>query len=293
MTLVKSIRALDRGLKIIELIAARSSASLHELHLATGLPKATLLRILKTLIDRKWVRLRADSPSYVAGPLLLPGARAPRQHNALGAVAIPVLDTLSQKVVWPSDLGVRRGDTMWIIEHSRRNARFVINRNAVGRRPRFLQSALGRAYLAYCPPDERQDILQLLRQSSHPDDRRAQATRWVTAMLKQTREQGYGVREPGYWAGADDFGNDVSSIAVPLMHSERVIACLNLLWVSDAMPTEEFARRHLATLKEAADDLARRFAVYYEFEGFWRPHNDRATRGGRDDYAASRLIPGK
>ena len=46
MSLVKSIRALDRGLKIIELIAARSSASLHELHLATGLPKATLLRIL-------------------------------------------------------------------------------------------------------------------------------------------------------------------------------------------------------------------------------------------------------
>jgi IclR family mhp operon transcriptional activator len=264
MSLVKPIRALDRGLQIIELIAARSSASLHELHLATGLPKATLLRILRTLADRKWVQLRANSPSYVAGPLLLPGARAPRQHNALGTVAIPVLDALSQKVVWPSDLGIRRGDTMWIIEHSRRNARFVINRNAVGRRPRFLQSALGRAYLAHCPQDERQDILRLLRQSTHPDDRRAQATRWVTTMLKQTRDQGYGEREPGYWAGADDFANDVSSIAVPLMHGERVIACLNLLWVSDAMTTEEFARRHLATLRYAADDLAHRVAAHHE-----------------------------
>ena len=45
---------------------------------------------------------------------------------------------------------------------------------------------------------------------------------------------------------------------------ERVIACLNLLWVSDAMTTEEFACRHLATLKEAADDLARRFAARHE-----------------------------
>jgi hypothetical protein len=36
-------------------------------------------------------------------------------------------------------------------------------------------------------------------------------------MALQTRAQGYGVREPGYWAGADDFGDEVSSIAVPVV----------------------------------------------------------------------------
>ena len=261
MSRVKSIRALDRGLQIVELLAARSSISLHDLHVASGLPKATLLRILKTLAGRKWVQQRSGSASYAAGPALLPGAKIPRRHGALASLAVPVLDALSHKVVWPSDLGVRRGDTMWIIEHSRRSARFVINRNAVGRRPRFLQSALGRAYLAFCPEDERREILQRLQQSSHPDDRRAHATKWVRAMLAQTRAQGYGAREPGYWAGADDFGGDVSSIAVPLMNGERVIACLNLLWVADAMGTEEFARKHLAALEAAASELARRFAA--------------------------------
>jgi hypothetical protein len=34
--------------------------------------------------------------------------------------------------------------------------------------------------------------------STHPDDRRAHATKWVAALLEQTRKQGYGAREPGY-----------------------------------------------------------------------------------------------
>jgi IclR family mhp operon transcriptional activator len=261
MSAVKRIRALDRGLQVIELVAARGSASLHELSVASGLPKATLLRILETLVDRGWLQFTPTSLRYVASPRLLPGRKTPRRSSTLSTLAIPVLEALSREVVWPSDLGVRRGDTMWIIEHSRRNAHFVINRDAVGRRPRFLQSALGRAYLAFCPDEERRDILRRLQQSSHPDDRRAHAARWVAGMLAQTRQQGYGVREPGYWAGADDFGDDVSSIAVPLMHGRRVIACLNLLWVSDAMSTEEFAHRHLASLTQAAERLARHVAA--------------------------------
>jgi len=259
MSAVKPIRALERGLQIVELLAARSSASLHDLHLSTGLPKATLLRILKTLIERKWVQPRPSDTSYVAGPLLRFGEKPSRQDNALARAAIPVLDALSKNVVWPSDLAIRRGDTMWIIEHSRRHARFVINRNVVGRRPRFLQSAMGRAYLAFCPQDEREEILRRLQRSSHPDDRRANATRWLADMLKQTRAQGYGAREPGYWADTDDVGGDINSIAVPLMRRERTIACLNLLWVSDAMSIEAFAAKYLAALKQAADDLARRF----------------------------------
>lgn len=260
MSQVKPIRALERGLQIIELLAARGSVSLHELHLATGLPKATVLRILKTLGDRRWVQSRPSAATmYVAGPRLIADGKQPRQHNVLTRLAIPVLDDLARKAVWPSDLAVRRGDAMSIIEHSRRKARFVINRNVVGRRPRFLQSAMGRAYLAFCPTDERLEILQRLQQSSHPDDRRAHVAKWIAEMLRETRVQGYGAREPGYWADADDIGDEISSIAVPLLHGPRVIACINLLWVSDAMPVKQFADKYLTTLRQAADDLVRHF----------------------------------
>jgi IclR family mhp operon transcriptional activator len=65
------------------------------------------------------------------------------------------------------------------------------------------------------------------------------------------------VREAGYWAGADDLGDEVSSIAVPVMIGEKVIGCINLLWVASASSVEDFARKHLRVLKEAAVRLAR------------------------------------
>jgi IclR family mhp operon transcriptional activator len=257
---VKTIRALDRGLQIVEIVTAGGAMSLHELHLATGLSKATLLRVLGTLARRGWVEPRPDGTTYAISSLPTPNPRLARQQR-LSRLAIPLLDALSRKVVWPSDLGIRRGDAMWIVEHSRRNARFIINRNAVGRRPRFLQSALGRAYLAFCPEEERHEILRRLQQSSHPDDRRVNASTWVAKMIGETRQRGYGAREPGYWADTDELGGDVNSIAVPLKNGERMIACLNLLWVADAMSTEEFAKKYLATLKDTAHQLAQRFGA--------------------------------
>jgi hypothetical protein len=44
------------------------------------------------------------------------------------------------------------------------------------------------------------------------------------------------------------------------MHGGQVLASLNLLWVSEVMGTEEFARKHLSELKKAAEQLSKRFA---------------------------------
>ena len=82
----------------------------------------------------------------------------------------------------------------------------------------------------------------------------------VQRILQDTRARGYGVREPGYWAGADDYGGDVSSIAVPVMVGQQVAACISLLWVAGTSSVDDFARAHLAALREAADRLARSIA---------------------------------
>ena len=50
------IRALGRGLEVIELLSQKGQMSLADLRHATGLPNPSLLRILSTLQHRKWVR---------------------------------------------------------------------------------------------------------------------------------------------------------------------------------------------------------------------------------------------
>ena len=57
---VKTVRSLERGLDVLLEVQARRAASLHELHLAVGLPKATLLRMLSTLARKKLVWQRSS-----------------------------------------------------------------------------------------------------------------------------------------------------------------------------------------------------------------------------------------
>ena len=52
----KRIRALERGLAVIEHLARHGLSTLAELRRATGLSNATLFRLLETLQDRGWVR---------------------------------------------------------------------------------------------------------------------------------------------------------------------------------------------------------------------------------------------
>jgi IclR family mhp operon transcriptional activator len=256
MAKVKSVRALERGLQVLERVREAESVSLNDLHRQTKLSRATLLRALKTLEQGGWIQPGHEGATYRLGPKMFGSTTFSSRHRTLADLAIPVLNALGKKVIWPSDVGICRGTSMVILESSRRNSPFVINRNAVGRRPSLLKSAMGRAYLTFCPQEERERLLDRLRRSTHPDDKLAAMTSSVHRILHDTCARGYGVREPGYWAGADDYGGDVSSIAVPVMVGEQVAACISLLWVTGTSSIEDFARAHLGALREAADRLA-------------------------------------
>ena len=62
---VKSIRALERGLDVLQALQTGPGAGLKDLHEITGLPKATLLRILRTLGERNLVWQRMADGAYL------------------------------------------------------------------------------------------------------------------------------------------------------------------------------------------------------------------------------------
>jgi IclR family transcriptional regulator, mhp operon transcriptional activator len=66
----------------------------------------------------------------------------------------------------------------------------------------WMLSAVGRAYLAYCPKPECQKLLALLRRSDKPENRLARDTRRVDRILAEARAKGYGTRDPSFVGGA-------------------------------------------------------------------------------------------
>ena len=101
----KQIRALERGLAVVEHLSRHGQSSLAALRAATGLTNATLLRVLATLRERGWVRRNIVEGQYELahslGDLLGANARA----HPLAEYAAPILlDLKPRQLGLPSDL---------------------------------------------------------------------------------------------------------------------------------------------------------------------------------------------
>ncbi|HLU55914.1 MAG TPA: IclR family transcriptional regulator [Pseudonocardia sp.] len=76
---------------------------------ATGLAKATVHRILSTLIDRGFVSVGRDG-TYLPGPMVLSLAGRALQRIDISAIAQPIVDELVARVQCTVHVGVANGD---------------------------------------------------------------------------------------------------------------------------------------------------------------------------------------
>lgn len=263
---VKTIRALDRGLQVLAQLQKARSASLHDLHLATGLPKATLTRILATLEGRGLVWQRLADGAFM--PSHTYRQRPPRilDQDFLVEAAAPILERLCRRVKWPSILAVPRLAHMEVIETNRPRAYFShLALGPIGFRINLLRSAAGRAYLAFCSDDERAAILQRLADSSEPAHYLARRPAALHRALDEARQRGFARRAADFGGHFErtrrevDDGRD--SIAVPVWAGEEVIATLNLTWVRKVATVEQIVPVGLPQLLQASREITQRLAA--------------------------------
>jgi IclR family transcriptional regulator, mhp operon transcriptional activator len=254
----ETIRGLERGLAVLQALHTKPACSLQDLNALTRIPKPSLLRILRTLEQSGWAARRLADGRYRVGTHFDQVTRTRDRYDPLAEAAGPVLERLCRSLSWPSDLMVPAGDHMEIRESSRGHSPFLINRDQIGHPVPWLVSAVGRAYLAFCPDKERAQIIATLRKSSLRDDRGARDPRLLDEILSEVRAKGYATRDPGHTGGAyrgPSFADGLAAIAVPVMKGRRVYGAINLLWIKTAFPIDEFAIVHLPALQAAARDI--------------------------------------
>lgn len=257
---MKVVRVLQRAADVLRALERRPGSGLADLHADTGMPKATLLRILATLEGEQMVRRAMADGGYHSRVSFLSPARADQKLLDLADAAAPHLVALRREVVWPSDIGVRRGYYMRLIESSRRVSSLAMHRDDVGFRIDMAVSAVGRAYLAFCPEAERTRLIGHMR--AHParypgcaalDDAR------MKRVITETRAREYAVRDTAFgglgWL-ADEEDDKLAAIAVPVMAGRTVLACINLVWPRRLQTEAQVAKRHLADLQRTAAAIA-------------------------------------
>jgi IclR family transcriptional regulator, mhp operon transcriptional activator len=257
MTAPVAISALQRGLLVLEAVHRAGALSFTELQLETALPKATLARLLHTLVDSGWLRRQGARGRYVCetAPTLPPEQRQP--ITQLMPSAQPVCAALQRAVPWPINLGIRDGISMRIVDlPDTPGLGLAANFRQLGFKPPMLRSALGLCYLAFCPAAEADTVLQQLQRSRDEFDQAVLRSGKLPQRLKDIRQQGYALRD--FSMLAPDSAERYGAVAVPVIASGQVRACLSCSWLLQISAAERVVQQYLPALQNAAGELARR-----------------------------------
>src|SRR5437870_2327770 len=100
----KTLRGLMRGLEVLRTLNAveQGRATISELSKRTGLHRATIRRLLETLVAEGFVRRSDSDDSYRLTLKVRELSEGFTDVEWISKIASPVMGELMQKVVWPS-----------------------------------------------------------------------------------------------------------------------------------------------------------------------------------------------
>jgi len=246
----KIVRGLLRGLDVLKALNENNYATVLQLSKATRLPRATIYRLLDTLIQAGYVVHGGRKDTYRLTIRVRALSDGFNDDAWVTEVASPILADLGRKIVWPTDIATFERDAMVIRETTGPTSPLSINREKAGFRAPVLVTALGRAYLAYCSESEREIALNNVAASDMSDAPLAKKRAVVERILRETRTRGYGWREGG-------ISPKTGSIAVPVLVGSKVVACINIHYILSALSLDEVVKRYLGAMRDAAENIAR------------------------------------
>ena len=249
----KPVNGLIRGLRVLRALSSHSPgrASVVSLAQETGLHRTTVKRLLETLRLAGMVRYVEDSNEYCLAFNVLQLSDGFRQTALISEIARPLMEDLTRRVMWPSDLMIPGGAEMLVCETTHAITPWSFNAGVVGLHVPLLHSAGGRAYLAWCSAQERERLIQLLQSREGPDAAQARDQSYVRRIIETVRQKGYALSER--IAGAPYSGTArCDAIAAPILKGGAAIASLNIVYLSKATSTDEVVAKHLKDLQATA-----------------------------------------
>ncbi len=263
MAATKTIRSVERAVRVLKLLDTRSPMTLGQIAKAVDLPKSSVLRIVLTLHEGGLIRKGLADGLYRISAGLSFQALLDARAERLAEIGGSVLDSVRHRIGWPADLAIKKGRHMVAIESSRNQSPFrfgpVLAR--LGERIDIFASAAGRAYLAHCPREEYEEILQQAAGAPSAFTPLADSRREFDALLRRVRDRGYAIRAPGYQGQSghtdEHFDDGLTAMAVPVGTRGVTHGSLIVFWSRPAATVEEMAARHLEEIQDSAAAIAR------------------------------------
>ena len=245
----RPVRALNRGLMLLQELNRLGSGRPADLARAAGLDRTTTYRLLATLEDCGLVRTSPATDEYVLTEKVRTLSDGfTEQDRTLQIVSIH-LGTLFQKVIWPTDFATFDRGAMMIRETTHRFSPYSVHRAMVGQPRPLLTSALGRAAFAGSSAQERTTMLEFIR-VTHRNT--AQAPRWIESQVDQLLAE---YAKFGYSRSIGYADKKVKAIGLAVRTVTGAAAAINLVFFRSSMSFETAAERYLEHMQHCVADI--------------------------------------
>lgn len=217
---VGGVQSVARALSILELFKDRRlQLTTNEIAALTGLNRGTTYRFCRTLLSLGYLE-EVNPSTFRPGLKVISLAQAALGSREIVQIAMPFLTSLRDRVNESVNMAILDDkDIVYVVRLL--NSDLITLRVVVGSRLPAYATSLGRANLAFLPPDEAQSILD--RSDLKPLTPHTMVSREVLNQdLERTRQLGYAYNEQGVAMG-------LHGIAAPVLSPDgRPMASINL-----------------------------------------------------------------
>ncbi|EKF20874.1 helix-turn-helix domain-containing protein [Nitratireductor pacificus] len=258
------VRSLLRGLEILIAVNENPPATITRLVTLTGLPKATVIRLLATLKSAGYLQQNSDTGAYEPLPQVRRLASAMMIENPFLTEARQRLNAFGLQVGWPSDLLMAEPDAMVTAASNRDTAPIHLRRFEQRRFP-ILDSAAGLAFLAALPQEER---LEIVNRHCAMMDEGGDVRQTVDATLRAVAEVGrHGFSMHDYNAPMAG----TRAVGVAVVSQDRPVGALVLIILKGAVTDGQLHQQYLPALQDCAAGLG---DAYHLHRGAQMPFPD-------------------
>jgi len=246
-----SIRSVERAIEILQALNRRPLSSLHDLHCDTGLPKPSIVRILRTL---EGLGLAMQSASYGSYQLLgrVKSLASGFHHEPeIVEIAEDLMIEFTRREGWPLSLALFENDSMVVRACTIRFTSLSLEHAALNRHLSLTEHAMGRAYLAFSAPNEQVILRTIIMAGADRGDYPAHDDNTLSELISRVRADGYALRDP--------LANPRSStFAIPVFAHGRLVATMGFTWIAAAMTSAQAVAAFLPAMRDIAERITRK-----------------------------------
>jgi len=206
-----TIQTVERAAVVLgSFTVAKPYLSLNEITASLGTSKATAHRYTKALRAAHLLRYDERTALYSLGPQVLTLAASARAGLPIVAAAEPYMESLLHEVDETVVLSVWDGETATVVRSVDNTDHIIRIGVRSGARLDLTESAQGRVFCAFLPPEQVPGLKTILRRS--PD---------LAAEFDTIREHGLSLNSPDI--------NGVRTIAAPIFEGDTIVAAMAIV----------------------------------------------------------------